>query len=190
MIIVVAAILAVLSVPLTGASLAPLARLTLRSVWLVWLSVVLQIVITMVPGFPDWLGRPLHLATYALSVAFLWCNRHLPGAWLFGLGTALNLAAIVANGGTMPASESAWRTAGLPTISHQFENSNVARSARLPWLGDVFAIPKGWPLANVFSVGDVLVIIAIAYFAHVWCRRPLAAEDGPDATRSTLAAAG
>lgn len=179
MIILVACIAAVLSVPATGRSLAPLAGLSLRRVWLVWLGAGLQLVITLGPATPNWLGEPLHLTTYALSVAFLWCNRHLPGALLLGLGTALNLAAIVANGGTMPASESAWRTAGLPTITDQFENSNVVHSARLPWLGDVFAIPKGWPLANVFSVGDVLIVIAVAYLAHVCCRRgvPVAHPD-------------
>ena len=171
MIILVACVVAVLSVPATGRSLAPLAKLSLRRVELVWFGAGLQLAITLVPGIPNWLGQPLHLCTYALSVAFLWCNRHLPGALLLGLGTALNLAAIVANGGTMPASESAWRTAGLPTLTNQFENSNVTHSARLPWLGDVFAIPKGWPLANVFSVGDVLVVIAIAYMVHVLCRR-------------------
>jgi hypothetical protein len=187
-IIVVASILAVLSVPLTGRSLAPLSKLTLRKVWLVWLSLGLQIAIISVFDLPNWLGQPLHLGTYALSAAFLWFNRHLPGVLLLAAGASLNLAAIVANGGTMPASEAAWRSAGLQTVSGQFENSNVTRSARLPWLGDVFAIPKGWPLANVFSAGDVVVVIAIAYFAHAWCRRAPLGEDESNASQSTLAA--
>jgi hypothetical protein len=33
---------------------------------------------------------------------------------------------------------------------------------RLWFLGDVFAIPAGWPLANVFSVGDVLILLGAA----------------------------
>src|SRR5207344_1130609 len=109
MIIVVASILAILTVPLTGRSLAPLARLSLRRVWLVWLSIGLQLVITLIPGFPNWLGQPLHLFTFGLSAAFLWSNRHIPGAMLVGLGAAMNLAAIAANNGTMPASPWAWR---------------------------------------------------------------------------------
>jgi hypothetical protein len=190
MIIVFFAIVAVLSVPLTGRSLAPLADLSLRRVWLVWLSLGVQVAIISVFRLPNWLGQPLHLGTYALSAAFLWSNRHLPGVWMLALGASLNLSAIVANGGTMPASESAWRTAGLKTVSGEFENSNVTRSARLPWLGDVFAIPKGWPLANVFSVGDVVIVVAIAYFVHVWCRRTPVGEDASNVTESTLAAAG
>ncbi len=179
MIIVVASILAILTVPLTGGSLTRLARLPIRKAWLVWLSMGLQVGITLVPGFPNWLGQPLHLFTFALSAAFIWSNRGLPGALFIALGAALNLAAIAANGGTMPASEWAWRTAGFPTLIGDFENSNVITGARLSWLGDVFAIPKGWPLSNVFSVGDVVIVIAMTYLAHTWCRRPSSAVGDP-----------
>jgi Family of unknown function (DUF5317) len=182
MIIVVASLVAILTVPLTGRSLAPLARLSLRRVWLVWLSIGLQMVITMIAGFPNWLGQPLHLFTFGLSAAFLWNNRHLPGALLIGFGAGLNLAAIAANNGTMPASTWAWRTAGFEMISGDFENSNVVNNARLSWLGDVFAIPKGWPFNNVFSIGDVVIVIAVAYLAHAWCRRPEPeTHDAPNA---------
>ena len=178
MIIVIASIAAILTVPLTGRSLAPLARLDLRRVWLVWLSISLQVLITVVPGIPNWLGQPVHLFTFALSAAFLWSNRHLPGAYIVAVGAALNLAAIAANKGTMPASRWARHTAGYPVLVDHFENSNVVAGARLWWLGDVFAIPKGWPFANVFSVGDVIIVIAVAYLAHSWCRRSAAPVDG------------
>jgi hypothetical protein len=187
-IIAVACILAILSVPLTGRSLAPLAKLSLRSVWLVWLSIGLQLVITMVRGVPNWLGQPVHLASFAVSALFLWLNRRLPGALLLAIGTSLNLAAIAANGGTMPASPAAWHSAGFPTIVGEFENSNVTSGARLPWLGDVFAVPKGWPFANVFSVGDVVVVIAVGYFAHVWCRRSSGSDHVHEAAPSLVAA--
>jgi Family of unknown function (DUF5317) len=189
MIIVVASILAILTVPLTGRSLAPLARLDLRRVWMVWLSIALQLVITLIAGFPNWLGQPLHLFTFALSAGFLWSNRHLPGAVFVAIGAGSNLAAIAANHGTMPASAWAWHTAGFPTLTGQFENSNVVHNARLAWLGDVFAIPKGWPFANVFSAGDVLIVIAVAYLAHTWCRRAAQASPvEPSMTRSAMVA--
>ena len=189
MIIVVASIVAILTVPLTGRSLAPLAQLVLRRVWLVWLSLGLQLVITLIPGFPNWLGQPLHLFTFGLSAAFLWSNRRIPGAMLLAIGAGLNLIAIAANDGTMPASPWAWRTAGFPTLSGDFENSNVAHNARLSWLGDVFAVPRGWPLANVFSIGDVIIVVAIAYFAHAWCRRVGPADDVALVVAPVLAAA-
>jgi hypothetical protein len=189
MIIVIASIFAILTVPLTGRSLAPLANLALRRVWLVWLSIGLQLLITLIAGFPNWLGQPLHLFTFGLSAAFLWSNRHLPGALAVALGAGMNFAAIAANSGTMPASPWAWRVSGLPTVSGEFENSHVASNARLWWFGDVFAIPKGWPFANVFSVGDVIIVIAIAYFAHAWCRREQSIETDAPAAASLLATA-
>ena len=189
MIIVVASIAAILTVPLTGRSLAPLARLALRRVWLVWLSMGLQIAITVIPRFPNWLGQPMHVFTFALSGVFLWSNRHLPGALFVALGATLNLVAIAANDGTMPASPWAWRTAGFPVFVDEFENSNVVHNARLPWLGDVFAIPKGWPFANVFSVGDVVIVIAFAYLVHTWCRRSIPSISTETARAGVLAAA-
>jgi hypothetical protein len=187
MIIVVASIAAILTVPLTGRSLSPLARLDLRRVWMVWLSISLQLLITLVPRVPNWLGQPLHLFTFALSAGFLWSNRHLPGAFLVAVGAGLNLAAIAANNGTMPASAWAWKTAGFPVLVDQFENSNVVHDARLPWLGDVLAIPRGWPFANVFSFGDVVIVVAVAYLAHAWCRRPFP-ETTADAGEAAVAA--
>ncbi|MEY2580233.1 MAG: hypothetical protein QOE09_82 [Ilumatobacteraceae bacterium] len=178
MIIVVAAIIAVLTVPLTGGSLAPLARLSLRRVWLVWLGLGLQLPITIV-SIPNWLGQPLHVLTFLLAGAFIFSNWRIPGVPLLAFGAGLNLAAIAANRGTMPASAWAWRTAGFQRLSGDFANSNVVDHARLAWLGDVFAIPQSWPLSNVFSVGDVIVVVAIGYFAQAWCRRtPSIASHG------------
>ncbi len=111
-------------------------------------------------------GRELtaHVASYAVLGAFLWANRHLRGLWLVALGFACNAAAILANGGLMPASEEALRAAGRWTLMEQagmvHNNSTViGPHTRLWFLGDVFALPQGVPLANVFSVGDVLLAL-------------------------------
>jgi hypothetical protein len=77
---------------------------------------------------------------------------------------ALNAVAIYANGGKMPVAESAWRAAGLDAGG----GSNVREGAEhLGFLGDVFALPAGLPLANVFSVGDILIGFGMAAFIVV-----------------------
>jgi hypothetical protein len=179
MIIVVMSFIAILTVPMSGISLAPLAKLTILRPWLIWLSIGLQFGITVIPGIPNFLGEPVHLFTFALAALFMWSNRRVCGSVPMTFGAMLNLAAIAANGGTMPASPWAWKTAGFPPLVGEFENSNVVSSPKLAWLGDVFAIPKGWPFANVFSVGDVVIVIAVGYFAHMSCRRPPALPQSP-----------
>ena len=171
MVIVAACILAVLTVPLAGGSLMRIATVELRHSWAVGAAIGTQIVvISIVPEHVGELGGPIHLLTYALCGWFLVANRHVPGLWLVGLGGAANFAAIVTNGGVMPASRSALETAGLAADGGQaFANSAAVSNAHLAFLGDVFAIPAALPLSNVFSIGDVCVVAGLAVATHAIC---------------------
>jgi Family of unknown function (DUF5317) len=171
-IIVVLGVLAVLTVPLTGGDLRRLSTIPIRHAWAIWVALGVQTALVWAPdALPDGVARAAHLGTYAVAGWFAWSNRHLPGVWLMALGGALNLIAIVANGGVMPASPSAWERAGY-SLEDGFANSQVRANAPLGFLGDVFAVPDGWPFANVFSVGDIVIVIGIGWLAHRWCRRP------------------
>jgi hypothetical protein len=88
---------------------------------------------------------------------------------LVALGAALNLLAITANGGVMPASAEALAAAGLPAAEPGFESSAALADPRLAFLGDVFAIPASWPLSNVFSVGDVCIGAGLTWGLHRIC---------------------
>ena len=164
-----------------------LAELPIRQLWLGWLALVVQVVLFGFLGhrIPAAVSGTVHLGTYALALTFLWLNRRLPGGRLISIGTASNLAAIAANNGAMPANMSAWRKAGLPELPPEvFTNSQALSSPRLAILGDVFYVPESWPLSNVFSIGDVLIVIGSTYLAHRWCSQPrgreLAAIDDGD----------
>jgi hypothetical protein len=75
----------------------------------------------------------------------------------------MNLLAIALNGGYMPASRHALEVAGEQFAGAAANNSTVIHEGtRLWFLGDVFAIPDGTILSNVFSVGDVLIIAGVA----------------------------
>jgi hypothetical protein len=71
----------------------------------------------------------------------------------------------------MPASSAALAAAGLDGPgSHT--NSIVLEHPALEPLTDIFAIPAGWPLANVFSVGDVILGVGIVAVIVLAMRRP------------------
>lgn len=129
------------------------------------------LVITVLTDLPSGLAAAVHVATYGLAGVFLWLNRAVRGVPLLSLGAVLNGVTIAANGGTLPASEWAVRTAGLAD-KEGFTNSGVLENPRLLWLGDVFAIPEGWPFANVFSVGDVLIVAGVAVLVMANSREP------------------
>ncbi len=74
----------------------------------------------------------------------------------------------------MPASADALGRAGLVAAPRGFSNSIALADPRLAALGDVFAVPESWPLANVFSIGDVLVVAGAIWGLWRLCgSRPL-----------------
>jgi hypothetical protein len=168
------AVLAILTVPLTGGRLSRLTDLELRATWLLVVALGTQVVITEVPATGAWSGvfAAVHVLTYVLAAAFVVVNRRLRGLLLVALGAALNGGTIALNGGTLPASPAALAAAGrAPTVAGSFTNSGELEHARLAVLGDVFAVPAGWPLANVYSVGDVVIAVGILVTVHLACRR-------------------
>lgn len=171
MILVACMVVVAASVPVAGGRLGALAEVRLRHQWLIVTALGLQVlIISVAPGLaPERITAAIHLGTYALAGVFLLVNPQLPGLRLMALGGAANLAAIAANGGVMPAREAALRLAGHPVETDVFVNSGVVGDARLAWLGDVFAIPAGWPFANVFSIGDVLLVVGGAVALHTAC---------------------
>ena len=169
MFLVALVVLSALAVPLAGGRLGALGELRPRRVWAIWAGLGLAVLGVGLPGLPDGLRSLLLVAAYPVGAVFLLANRRVPGMALVGLGAALNLAAITANGGVMPASADALAAAGLPATDPGFESSAALDAPRLAFLGDVFAIPASWPLSNVFSAGDVCIGAGLAWGLHRVC---------------------
>jgi hypothetical protein len=178
-------LLSVAAVPVFGGRLSALGDVRLRAGGLALLALALQVlVISVVPDRLDGLHVPVHLATYVLAGGVAWANRGLPGVRLIALGGLLNAAAIVANGGVMPATPGALAAAGLATgAPGAFANSDAVADPQLAVLGDVFAVPAVLPLANVFSVGDVLIVLGVAWAVHRLCGSGSGAATGATAAR-------
>jgi Family of unknown function (DUF5317) len=160
-----------------GGRLSRLADLRLRASWLFYGAIALQVVAFpagLLPWAPgDRVATALSLTSYAVLIVGTAVNVRLAGTPVIGLGLASNVAAMLANGGHMPASASA--LAAVHRVEHGVHANSVALAhPSLPWLIDRFAMPRWVPLASVFSIGDVLIVggAAMLLWAATGARPP------------------
>ena len=156
-------VLGVIFAMLLGGRPGRLAEVRFRLAWTVPVALVLQLIIfgQLGEGLDQVSIERLHVASYVLLLAFAAANFRLRVLVPVLLGLMANATAIIANHGLMPVSASAARADGLSPGVH--ENVFVGPS-HLGFLGDVFALPSGLPLANVFSIGDILIGIGMIMF--------------------------
>jgi hypothetical protein len=140
-----------------------LADLRLRWVPVVLAGMLVQLVLFSGPVSDriGALGPVLYVGSTAFVLAAVLRNARVPGLPIVALGAAANLAAIVANGGFMPASPGALAAMGI-TLGSTYSNSAVVTRPVLEPLTDIFALPLWVPFTNVFSVGDVLIAFGVA----------------------------
>ncbi len=174
MFILYAIVLGLLLGRLLGGRLDGLAGLSFRWVGVAIAGLAVQVVLFSAPMSRDMrdIGPLLYAASTGAVLVFVLVNLRIRGMAVVALGAGLNLLAIVANGGTMPASRAALAMAGLGS-SGGYASSRELTSPVLGPLGDVFALPAGVPLANVFSVGDVLIALGIVLVIVAAMRLPL-----------------
>ncbi|MCL5292665.1 MAG: DUF5317 domain-containing protein [Actinobacteria bacterium] len=151
---------------LTGGKIGKSPNVDVRGVWLPLSALTLQVLLfasfSPVAHLSPYLKAIFHLVSYLLLLVFLAFNLKITGVAIIGLGMVLNLIAILANGGFMPTTARALALAGLKADGHResqgaLYNNVVTDNPRLLVLGDIFAIPKGMPMSNVFSIGDLII---------------------------------
>jgi len=159
--------LAFLVALLSGGKLRLLAGVRLKWSGLVLASLAIQIAIfsrRWASSARPWWRAVGYVSSMGLLVLVAWRNRRLPGIPLLSVGLALNTAAIAANGGHMPASPQALALAGLSDLTGTSNSTLMTPDTILWFLGDVLAIPSALPLANVFSIGDILLTAGAIWF--------------------------
>ena len=165
---------------LTGGRLMRLADIRFR-----WAPLILAGFLAQVILFSDPVAERVGDAGPVLYVVSTLCvglavvrNLDLPGMPLVVLGALSNVAAIVANGGFMPADPGALTSLGkvAPTI---YSNSAVIARPALEPLIDRFALPRWLPFANVFSLGDVLLAAGMAVLIVSVMHRQVVSRAGP-----------
>lgn len=155
-----------------GGRLERLAGLHLRWVPLILLGLAVQVAI-----FTEAVGRAvgeagpaIYVGSAAVVLAAVLRNITVPGVAIIAVGAGCNLAAIVANGGWMPADPAALESIG--GLGAGYTNSVLVAEPALRPLTDLFALPAWLPFANVFSIGDVLIGVGIAATIALAMRRP------------------
>jgi hypothetical protein len=153
---------------LGGGRLGRISSLKLRGLWLFFVAFGIQVVAFPFAFLPWTTGedaaKALWLVSYGCLLVAAALNRRILGAQVVALGMALNLVAILSNGGRMPATPEAMEAAGLDfAVKH---NSVASAEPNVAWLVDRFAAPDWVPLTNVFSVGDA--VIAVGAFMLVF----------------------
>lgn len=172
MIILVVLLASMIVALLRGGRLMNLASLNLR-----WRGVIITGFLLQVLVFSSiWESKDLILLTplvYIFSMLLLLvalvANYRLPGMRLITGGFFLNFAAIVLNGGHMPASPTAMQIAGMPVLQPgQISSNSIGMGADTIafFICDIFAIPIGFIFPNVFSAGDVLIAAGAVYLAQ------------------------
>ncbi|MFN2224673.1 MAG: DUF5317 domain-containing protein [Anaerolineae bacterium] len=153
---------------------AQIARIELRSAWLALLAVALQWPLLRAPAGPAKdlaIQQALFLLSHLLLLVFVWRNRQQPAVVVVGLGIAVNLLVILANGGFMPISPETmtrlrpdvaphvWPIGGHPGGS---KDIILAQGEIRLWpLSDLLALPPPFPWPTAFSVGDLVVAAGI-----------------------------
>ena len=154
--------------------LSAIGRTTYRGGWklavvVAGLFALQAIMILYVPGQTVLQMALLILSQMAL-VFLLLLNRHVPGAQLFALGIALNIAVMVANGGWMPVTPETHyfvhpdRPSEVQARQMSSKNVILPRTETNLWiLSDIIPVTLPWR-RNAVSIGDVLLILGAAQF--------------------------
>jgi MFS family permease len=155
------------TVRLSGGRFLRLADIRFRHTWLLLSAFGVQFALFKLFSHHHHPVQPaVYLLSYGMGVVFLILNRRVPGLWLIGIGALLNGTAIAANGGVMPGAHAAFAAAHLAAAPSEFVNSRALVDPRLLFLGDVFAVPSWLPIHNVFSVGDLCILLGAFIGLH------------------------
>jgi len=116
------------------------------------------------------LGPWIYVLSTGVVLAALVANWRTTGVLVVAAGAFSNMAAIVANGGYMPASASALAALGRH-LGTEYSNSAALANPNLALFTDIFALPRWVPAANIFSVGDVLIGVGVVVVIAAAMRR-------------------
>lgn len=157
----------------TGGRLRNLGKLRLRWPWLVLGALLIQLLIF--PSFaPEALipfaTAPLHVLSYVLLALWILVNARCLPILLLATGAICNFLVVVSNGGFMPTSPEALQHAGLLEAAQRLIEDGayanlvlMSQHTHLNALGDILYLPKWIPFSAAFSIGDLVIVVALTW---------------------------
>jgi hypothetical protein len=171
MILLIAVVLSLLIALVRGGQLGRLAEISFRYGWLALVALGMQVLLTgrFLPDqlLPVALRIALLVGSHGLLLLVVAANHRVPGIPLIGLGLALNLIVMLANGGWMPVTMEALEAAQLDHLVREmaagarvmgWKNLVLSRDESHLWiLSDIIMIP--FPLRTIVSLGDIVLAL-------------------------------
>lgn len=158
-------------------SLLNLADKPFRCLWLALIAVVLRFTVlssAFVNSPLGYLSVPGQILSFIILLIVALLNFSIPGMPILGLGILLNLVVMVANGGYMPVSPDDLVEIGHPRQAEilraggtDFYGIALTEQTQLPFLADIFVLPRFFPIRYVFSLGDALIGLGLIIIV-VW----------------------
>jgi len=158
---------------MSGGRLSGIGKLHLRWLVLVLASLLLQLLVfpslfeTAIVPFAT---SAFHILSYALLLIWIACNAKIAPILGLGVGATFNFAVLFANGGYMPTSITALERAGYEATALILQQSGrysnlvlMSPETRINFLGDILYVPEWIPFSAAFSIGDLLIALAIVW---------------------------
>jgi Family of unknown function (DUF5317) len=173
---VVAIVVAIVVVPLTGGQLARIADIRLRRVWLLFAGLGIQVLLELVDlpraRFDD-VGLTLLLLSYVFIIGFGLSNLLITGMGVITVGIAMNAFVIALNQGMPYRVPEGEKTE--TTVKHRPEQPDDV----LPALGDTIVL--GDPVNAAISFGDLVIAVGLVDLTYRASRRPRRSRRGSGA---------
>ncbi|RJQ32880.1 MAG: hypothetical protein C4589_00095 [Peptococcaceae bacterium] len=142
-----------------------LKNLELKQPWLILTALLLQVMIFSPLGSRFSLPVPyIYIFSYFLIIFFIILNINIKSFIIIGTGMLSNFLAITANGGYMPAKIEHLQYFSSPETIELLKKGMASNNSimltehsKLSFLADIYYLPPDLPLANVFSIGDVII---------------------------------
>lgn len=162
---------------LRGGRLVNLADIELRSWWLLFVALGLQIGTRFLPdeSWAEGTGLAMVLVSFALLMILVVLNRSKPGMGIAGLGVLMNFVVIAVNGGMPVLAGAAEVASGFtvsdPDLTGSFKHVLLDGSSRLTFFADVIPLRLAG-VGEVISLGDILLALGLGVFLEHELRRP------------------